>query len=57
MGIWGFWSLDIFTLLASSMSTSAFAAQSIIRTIGYLLVMLPLTCDGCATVLVGNAVG
>lgn len=33
MGVWSFWCLDVFTLIASTMSTEAFAAQSIIRTL------------------------
>lgn len=57
MGVWQIWSLDIFTLMASQMPVSKFAAQSIMRNIGQFTILIPMTSGGSILFLTGNAVG
>lgn len=42
MGVWGWWAFDIFTLIASYLSATIIATQTILRSIGLLTFMLPV---------------
>lgn len=57
MGVWGWWAFDIFTLIASYMSATIIAAQTILRSIGLITFMLPVGISQACGTLVGNAVG
>lgn len=57
MGVWGWWSFDIFTLLAGQLSTEAISAQTILRSLGLLTFMIPLGFSSANGILVGMAIG
>ena len=41
MGVWGFWSFDIFTLIASYLSVEIVSAQTIMCSLGLITYMTP----------------
>ena len=57
MGIWGTWSLEIFALMASMLSTNEVGAQTIMRSIGMFLMMMPSGLGFGCIVFVGNSLG
>ena len=57
MSVWGYWALDIFTLMASYLSVEAIAAQTIMRSIGMYSYMLPVALATTASTLIGNSIG
>ena len=57
MSVWGYWALDIFTLMASYLSVEAIAAQTIMRSLGLYTYMLPVGLATTASTLIGNAIG
>jgi multidrug resistance protein, MATE family len=57
MGVWGWWAFEIFTLIASYMSTEEIAAQAVIRGIGMLTLMLPIGFGSATAMMIGHAAG
>ena len=57
MGVWGWWSFDIFTLMATYISPSAAAAQTIMRSIGLLTFMMPVGFANGAAIMIGKSAG
>ncbi|CDW76352.1 na+-driven multidrug efflux pump [Stylonychia lemnae] len=57
MGIWSWWAFDIFTFIASMLSTDELAAQTICRNIGLIFYMIPLSVGQASSTLVGNSIG
>eukprot|EP00347_Sterkiella_histriomuscorum_P017497 403349125 len=57
MGIWSWWAFDIFTFIASFLTTDQMAAQTICRSIGLIFFMIPLGVSQASGVLVGNQIG
>ena len=57
MSVWGYWALDIFTLMASYLSIEAIAAQTIMRSLGLYTYMLPVGLSTTASTLIGNSIG
>ena len=57
LGIWGTWSLEIFALMASFLSTNEVGAQTIMRSIGMFLMMMPSGLGFGCIVFVGNSLG
>ena len=57
MSVWGYWALDIFTLMASYLSINAIAAQTIMRSIGMYSYMIPVALATTASTLIGNSIG
>ncbi|CDW78027.1 na+-driven multidrug efflux pump [Stylonychia lemnae] len=55
--IWSWWAFDIFTLIASYMSVSELAAQTILRNIGLLTYMIPVGIAQASSITVGNNIG
>ena len=57
MGVWGWWAFDIFTLLASYLSTNAISAQTIMRSLGLLTFMIPVGFNKACSYYVGIYIG
>lgn len=57
MGVWGWWSFDILTLMATYISPAATGAQTIMRSIGILTFMLPVGFANGAAILIGKSAG
>ena len=57
MSVWGYWAFDIFTLIASYASIEAFSAQTIMRSFGLYMYMLPVGLATTASTLIGNSIG
>jgi MATE family multidrug resistance protein len=57
MGVWGWWAFDIFTLIASYLSVTIIATQTILRSIGLVTFMLPVGIASASNTLTGNALG
>jgi Na+-driven multidrug efflux pump len=53
MGFWGWIGFDIFTLIASYLSSVAISAQTIMRTLGLLTFMIPVGQAMATNVLLG----
>ena len=57
MGVWGWWSFDIFTLMATYIGPAAAGAQTIMRSIGLLTFMMPAGFTNAAAILIGKQIG
>ena len=57
LSIWSWWAFDLFTLIASYMSTVELASQTVLRNIGLLTYMIPCGISVAAVILVGNNIG
>lgn len=57
MGVWGWWSFEIFTLMATYVSPAATGAQTILRSIGFLTYMMPVGFANGAAILIGKSAG
>jgi len=53
MGFWGWIGFDIFTLIASYLSSVSVSAQTIMRTLGLLTFMVPMGLSTATNVLIG----
>jgi MATE family multidrug resistance protein len=57
LAVWSWWAMDIFTLIASYMSITELAAQTVLRNIILLTFMIPVAIAMGAVILVGNMIG
>lgn len=57
MGVWGWWAFDIFTLIASYLSTEVISAQTIMRSLGLLTFMVPVGLGKACQYYVGIFIG
>ena len=57
LGVWGWWSFEIFTLMATYISPAAAGAQTILRSIGLLTFMMPVGFANGAAILIGKCIG
>lgn len=57
MGVWNWWGLEVFTLMAGYVSVTAFAAQTVLRAISQLVYMVPVGMRMAATIKLGKLVG
>lgn len=57
LGVWGWWSFDIFTLMSTYISTVAAGAQTIMRSIGLLTFMIPVGFALGSGILMGKSIG
>ena len=57
MGVWGWWSFDIFTLMATYISAEAAGAQTIMRSIGLITFMMPVGFANGAAIVIGKSIG
>ena len=57
MGVWGWWAFDIFTLMASYLSTEAVGAQTILRSVGLLAFMMPVGLSTGARIYMNSSLG
>jgi multidrug resistance protein, MATE family len=57
MGVWNWWGLEIFTFMAGYVSTTALAAQSILRAISQLIYMPTVGLRLATQLMVGKSVG
>ena len=57
LGIWGLWTFDILTLMATYMVTAETGAQTIMRSISLLTYMIPAGFMTGARIVIGKSVG
>lgn len=57
MGVWGWWAFDIFTLIASYLSTQVISAQTIMRSLGLITFMIPVGLGQACAYYVGVYIG
>ena len=57
LGVWGWWSFDIFTLMSTYINPTAAGAQTIMRAIGLLTFMMPAGYSGGCGIMIGKSVG
>ena len=57
MGVWGWWAFDIFTLIASYLATDIISAQTIMRSLGLLIYMVPVGFSKACLYYVGVFIG
>jgi len=57
LGVWGWWSFDIFTLMATYIGTTEAGAQTIMRSIGLLTFMMPVGFASGAGIMIGKSIG
>lgn len=57
LGVWGWWSFDIFTLMATYIGSTEAGAQTIMRSIGLLTFMMPAGFSGAAGIMIGKSIG
>lgn len=57
LGVWGWWSFDIFTLMATYIGPAAAGAQTIMRSIGLLTFMMPAGFSAGAAIMIGKSIG
>ena len=57
MGVWGWWAFDIFTLIASYISMEVLSAQTVMRSVGILTLMVPYGFSIAAGILIGKQIG
>jgi Na+-driven multidrug efflux pump len=57
MGVWPLWGLEVFTMMAGYISTTALAAQSILRSTALLVFMFPFGLRMATQVFIGKNVG
>ena len=57
LGVWGWWSFDIFTLMATYMGATEAGAQTIMRSIGGLTFMVPVGFSFGSGILIGKSIG
>ena len=57
LGVWGWWSFDIFTLMATYIGASAAGAQTCMRSIGLLTFMMPVGFANGAAIVIGKSIG
>ena len=57
LSVWGWWSFDIFTLMATYIGATEAGAQTIMRSIGLLTFMIPAGFSAGARINIGKSVG
>ena len=57
MGVWGWWAFDIFTLMATYLGQNEVGAQTIMRSIGLMIFMLPIGFSIACGIFFGNSLG
>lgn len=57
MGVWNWWGLEVFTLFAGYVSTTALAAQAILRAVSMLAYMVPVGLRMATQITIGKSVG
>jgi len=57
LGVWGWWSFDIFTLMATYIGTTEAGAQTIMRSIGLLTFMMPVGFASGTAIMIGKSIG
>lgn len=57
MGIWGWWSFDIFTLICSYLAIEVISAQTVMRSLGLLTFMIPVGLTQASAILIGQNIG
>jgi len=57
LGVWGWWSFDIFTLMATYLGATQAGGQTIMRAIGLLTFMLPVGFSMGCSIMLGKSVG
>ena len=57
LGVWGWWSFDIFTLMATYIGTTAAGSQTIMRSIGLITFMMPMGFSVGAGIMIGKSIG
>jgi Na+-driven multidrug efflux pump len=57
LGVWGWWSFDIFTLMATYIGPAAAGGQTIMRSIGLLTFMMPASFSSSAAITIGKSIG
>ena len=57
MGVWNWWGLEVFTLMAGYVSVTAFAAQTVLRAVSQLVYMIPVGMRLAVTIKLGKLVG
>jgi multidrug resistance protein, MATE family len=57
MGIWSWWAFDVFTLLASYLSTEIMSAQTCMRSLGLLTYMIPVGFATAGNILISKSIG
>ena len=54
---WGWWAFDVFTLIASYLTTEIISAQTIMRSVALLTYMIPVGFQKASMYLVGFYLG
>jgi Na+-driven multidrug efflux pump len=57
MGVWNWWGLEVFTFMAGYVSTTAFAAQSILRAISQFVYMPTVGLRLATQTMIGTSAG
>ena len=57
LGVWGWWSFDIFTLMATYLGATDAGAQTIMRAIGLFTFMLPAGFSMGCGIMLGKSIG
>mmetsp|Transcript_34418 Transcript_34418/g.42485 ORF Transcript_34418/g.42485 Transcript_34418/m.42485 type:complete len:92 (+) Transcript_34418:221-496(+) len=57
MGVWSWWAFDIFTLIASYLSSELISAQTIMRSLGLLTFMVPVGFSKACGFYIGVYIG
>ena len=57
LGVWGWWSFDIFTLMATYVGPATAGAQTIMRSIGLLTFMMPAGFSSGSAIMIGKSIG
>ena len=57
LGVWGWWSFDIFTLMATYLGPVDAGGQTIMRAIGLLTFMLPVGFSMGCSIKLGKSIG
>ena len=57
MGVWSVWAFDILTLIASYLSIDIMSAQTIMKTLGLTLFMIPVGFSIATAMLIVKSIG
>ena len=57
LGVWGWWSFDIFTLMSTYINTTAAGTQTMMRSIGLITFMMPMGFSVGAGIMIGKSIG
>lgn len=57
MGVWNWWGLEVIVLYAGYVSTTALAAQAVLRAIAMLAYMVPVGLRMATQITIGKSIG